>query len=76
MHQFDVKNAFLNEDLEEEIYMKVPLGFGSDLAIKKVCNLKKALYGLKQSTRVWFIRFAKVMKNMEYTKSRRLYVVH
>ena len=62
----DLKNAFLNEDLEEEIYMKVHFGFESDLTTKKVCKLKKALYGLKQSLRVWFGRFAKVMKNMGY----------
>ena len=47
LQQFDVKNAFLNEDLEGEIYMEVPPGFGSNLATKKMCKLKKALYELK-----------------------------
>ena len=50
--------------------MEVPLGFGSDLAIKKVCKLKKTLYRLKQSPRVWFGRFAKVMKNLGYKQSQ------
>ena len=56
----------MNGDLEEEIYMKIPPGFGNDLTTKKVCKSKKALYGLKQSPRVWFGRFAKVMENMRY----------
>ena len=43
LQQFDVKNAFLNRDPEEDIYMKIHYGFGSDLATKKVCKLKKAL---------------------------------
>ena len=47
LQQFDVKNAFLNEGLEGEIYMEVPPGFGSNLATKKMCKLKKALYELK-----------------------------
>ena len=46
LQQYDVKNAFLHSDLEEENYMSIPLGFsGSDG--NKVCRLKKALYGLK-----------------------------
>jgi len=48
--QYDIKTAFLNGKLEEEIYMKQPPGFevGS-----KVCRLKKSLYGLKQAARSW-----------------------
>ena len=60
LQQYDVKNAFLHGELEEEIYMSIPPGFsGSDG--NKVCRLKKALYGLKQSPCAWFGRFAKVM---------------
>ena len=43
LQQFSVKNAFLHGDLEEEIVMEIPPGFGNDLASKKVCKLKKAL---------------------------------
>ena len=50
--------------------MEVPHGFGSNLAIKKMCKLKKTLYGVKQSPRPWFGRFAKVMKNMGYGQSQ------
>jgi len=63
LNQFDVKNAFLHGDLEEEIYMDVPLGYHGRITVNVniVCKLKKALYGPKQSPREWFGRFAKVM---------------
>ena len=53
LHQFDVKNAFLHGDLEEEIYMDVPPGYVAT-AGKAVCKLQRTLYGLKQSPRAWF----------------------
>ncbi|KAL5823155.1 hypothetical protein ACOSQ4_021055 [Xanthoceras sorbifolium] len=70
LQQFDVKNAFLHGNLEEEIYMKVPLGFGSTNEEQVVCKLKKALYGLKQSPRAWFGRFTKVMLNLGFKQSQ------
>ena len=48
IHQMDVKTAFLNDDLEEEIYMDKPEGFVAKRQDKKVCKLVKSLYGLKQ----------------------------
>jgi len=57
MHQFDVKNAFLHEILEEEVYMEIPPGYGATNEGNKVCRLKKALYGHKESPRAWFGRF-------------------
>lgn len=50
LKQFDVKTAFLNGDLEEEIYMKQPIGYDDNSG--RVCHLKKSLYGLKQASRV------------------------
>lgn len=52
----DVKLAFLNGYLKEEVYMERPYGF--DLLENKyfVCKLKKALYGLKQASRAWYAR--------------------
>src|SRR5579871_6978230 len=46
----DVKSAFLNLDLEGEIYIDCPKGFEQQ---NQVCKLNKCLYGLKQSPRVW-----------------------
>ncbi|GJV33866.1 retrotransposon protein, putative, ty1-copia subclass [Tanacetum coccineum] len=49
VHQMDVKTAFLNGDLEEEIYMNQPEGFIAPRQEGKVCRLVKSLYGLKQA---------------------------
>jgi len=62
LQQFDVKNAFLHGNLEEEIYIEVPPRFNFEKG--KVCKLRKAFYGLKQSSRAWFGRFATVVKAM------------
>ena len=70
LQQFDVKNAFLHGELEEEIYMEVPPSYDNNLAAHTVCKLKKALYGLKQSPRAWFGRFARVMITMGYRRSQ------
>lgn len=61
MFQFDVKNALLHGDLEEEVYMDTPLGFQMSGAEGKMCRLKRALYALKQLLRVWFERFQAAM---------------
>ncbi|KAL5803145.1 hypothetical protein ACOSQ4_031450 [Xanthoceras sorbifolium] len=64
----DVKNAFLNGDLEEEVYMEIPLGLKTKRTINKMCRLHKSLYGLKQSPRAWFDRFTKVVKKVGFNK--------
>lgn len=70
LHQLDVKNAFLNGNLEEEVYLEIPQGLESPTNRNKVCKLKKSLYGLKQSPRAWFERFTKVLKNHGYTQGQ------
>ena len=68
LYQLDVKNAFLNGDLEEEVYMDIPPGIESPATANRVCKLKKSLYGLKQSPRAWFDRFSKVLKRYGYNQ--------
>ena len=59
LHQLDVKNEFLNGDLEEEAYKEVPPGIEGSLTKNKVCKLQKSLYRLKHSPCAWFDRFVK-----------------
>ncbi|RVX00860.1 Retrovirus-related Pol polyprotein from transposon TNT 1-94 [Vitis vinifera] len=68
LHQLDVKNAFLNGDLEEEVYMDIPAGLEATSNFNKVCRLRKSLYGLKQSPRAWFERFTKVVKGYGFVQ--------
>ncbi|RVX15883.1 Retrovirus-related Pol polyprotein from transposon TNT 1-94 [Vitis vinifera] len=68
LHQLDVKNAFLNGDLEEEVYMDIPAGLETTSNFNKVCRLRKSLYGLKQSPRAWFERFTKVVKGYRFVQ--------
>ncbi|OMO83306.1 Integrase, catalytic core [Corchorus capsularis] len=67
LFQMDVKNAFLNGDLHEEVYMQPPPGYSCEA--KKVCRLRRALYGLKQAPRAWFEKFNDTMRQIGFLQS-------
>lgn len=66
IHQMDVKNAFLNGQLEEDIYMQQPEGFVQDKT--KVCKLNKSLYGLKQAAKKWNERMDHAMDEIGFNR--------
>ena len=66
LHQLDVKTAFLNGDLKEEIYMDQQDGFQIKGQKGKICRLKKSLYGLMQSSRQWYLKFHQAILDIGY----------
>jgi len=67
--QLDVKSAFLNGILQEEIYVEQPAGFVTQGKEDKVYLLKKALYGLKQAPRAWYGRIDDYLTGSGFQKS-------
>jgi len=67
--QLDVKSAFLNGVLQEEIYVEQPDGFVIQGAKDKVYLLQKALYGLKQAPKAWYSRIDEHLLNLGFVKS-------
>jgi hypothetical protein len=65
----DVKSAFLNGDLKEEVYVSQPAGFIIDGAEHKVLRLRKVLYGLKQAPRAWNAKFDTAMASLGFQRS-------
>ncbi|GJY49630.1 ribonuclease H-like domain-containing protein [Tanacetum coccineum] len=70
IHQLDVKNAFLNADLSETVYMHQPLGFVDSRYPNHVCLLHRSLYGLKQAPRAWSWRFVGYATRAGFSLSR------
>ncbi|KAM0002129.1 putative RNA-directed DNA polymerase [Helianthus debilis subsp. tardiflorus] len=70
LHQLDVKNAFLNGDLNETVFMEQPPGFVNLSHPDYVCKLSKALYGLKQAPRAWFQRLSTFLLSYGFICSR------
>jgi hypothetical protein len=66
LYQIDVKSAFLNGVIQEEVYVRQPLGFKNPKYPDIVYKLSKALYGLKQVTRSWYARLKTFLLEHEY----------
>ena len=62
VHQLDMKTAFVNEDLEEETFMKQPEGFVDEAHPEWVCPLLRSLYGMKHGSSCWNLKLDEFLK--------------
>ncbi|KAK8663681.1 hypothetical protein V6N13_083488 [Hibiscus sabdariffa] len=67
--QMEVKTAFLNGKLEEDVYMTQPEGFVTPENAGKVCKLQRSIYGLKQASRSWNLRFNDAIKEFGFIRN-------
>nr|GEV27525.1 retrovirus-related Pol polyprotein from transposon TNT 1-94 [Tanacetum cinerariifolium] len=70
VYQMDVKSAFLNGKLKEEVYVKQPPGFKSSEFPEYVCKLDKALYGLKQALKAWYETLSTFLIQNKFVRGR------
>ncbi|GJX85193.1 retrovirus-related pol polyprotein from transposon TNT 1-94 [Tanacetum coccineum] len=68
--QMDVKTAFLNGELKEEVYVSQPEGFVDQDNPSHVYKLKKSLYGLKQAPRAWYDMFSSFLISQHFSKDK------
>ena len=69
IHHMDVKSAFLNGELVEEVYVQQPPGFVVENGSGKVLKLRKALYGLRRAPRAWNARLDKELLKLGFVKN-------
>ena len=71
----DIKTAFLNGFLKEELYMIQPEGFFDPKGANKVCKLQRSIFGLVQASRSWNVRFDEVIKTFGFIQTfREVYI--
>lgn len=68
VHHLDVKTAFLNGDISEEVYVSQPMGFVKNGQEKLVYKLFKALYGLKQAPRAWYAKLNSCLEKLGFKR--------
>jgi hypothetical protein len=68
IHQLDIKTAFLNGKLDEDVYIQQPPGYHNGNH-DQACKLNKALYGLKQASRAWHRTLKTEIESMGFTES-------
>ncbi|GKE67560.1 retrotransposon protein, putative, ty1-copia subclass, partial [Tanacetum coccineum] len=68
--QMNVKTAFLNEKLTEDVFMAQPEGFENEKYPKRVCKLQKAIYGIKQASRSWNLYFHEKVTQSGFSRSK------
>eukprot|EP00253_Pinus_taeda_P022318 PITA_22318 len=69
IHQMDVKTAFLNGKIEEEVYIEQPEGFETSDRESHLCQLKRSLYELKKTPHDWYTRINNYFIRLVFTKS-------
>ena len=69
LYQMDVKTAFLNGDLYENVYMAQPKGFVVKGKEHMGCRLKKSIYGLKQASRQWYLKFDETIRKFGFKEN-------
>src|SRR3954470_22619925 len=70
LYQMDVKSAFLNGYIHEEVYVHQPPGFEDSMSPNHVFKLKKSLYGLKQAPRAWYERLSSFLLDNGFTRGK------
>jgi hypothetical protein len=76
VHHMDFKSAFLNGELQEEVYVKQPEGFAVEGQEHKVLRLAKALYGLRQDPRAWNAKLDQTLRALGFTNSNSEHAVY
>ena len=67
LRSVDISHAFINSEIDAEVYMKQPDGFRQG-GPEKVCRLNKSLYGLKQSPRLWSEKLSSVLAELGFKR--------
>ena len=79
LYQMDVKSAFLNGYIKEEVYVEQPPGFEDPKYPKHVFKLKKALYGMQQAPRAWYERLSNFLLGKGFSRGKldnTLFILH